>query len=215
MGSHTPAAIDALCRQHLSWAQSYLRRKLGAWAEDHAGAGLYEAARTFDPERGVPFQSWASRVLVWTARRAASDDLGDLDTVELQDGDQSPSLDDPPATATEDRQALLTALRKIDEMPAPVRWVVLARFMANMTTEQIAALLGRHPSSIARTMRNHRRSMPILDRPVHRTPVGRSADTSVPVISFVVFERSQRRVYVVSCPTTGGSGPEFWIWLSL
>jgi len=54
------ADVDALCRDHLAWAEGLVAGRCGRAAREHAGYALFEAARTYDPSTGIAFKSWAT-----------------------------------------------------------------------------------------------------------------------------------------------------------
>ena len=148
----TLTAAPEITSDDLAWAESYLRAKVGEPAVEFAGVGLVEARDTFDSSRGVPFRGWASRVLIWIAKRELRR-TAPISGYELFDHDGSPNESEE-VSMPDQRRQLVSALRRIDEMAAPARWIVLARYLADFDNAAIGQILGRHRSRIAQLRRD-------------------------------------------------------------
>jgi DNA-directed RNA polymerase specialized sigma24 family protein len=142
--AHPNIAIDALCTEHMQWAISFLRG-IGPDAESAAGVGLLNAARSYDPARGVPFRAWATKHLRWAAQRDYAAEQRHTGEYSLLDADQ------PARQPTGDtRPSFVAVIQRIDRMPRPVRWIALCRFLADFSNADIGITLSRHPVSVSR-----------------------------------------------------------------
>lgn len=112
-----------LCADHLAWAEGYLAKSVGHDAVEYAGQGLLAAIDSFDPNRGVPFRSYASQVIrrdaldairsfkggVGTARRRVTD------AVTVHEGDSVEALATP-ESRMESRERQITVLGRLREL---------------------------------------------------------------------------------------------------
>jgi RNA polymerase sigma factor (sigma-70 family) len=179
MHTHSP---DALIAQHMTLARQLafrlarlLPRFVDADAlESDAMLGLIQAARTFDPERGVSFATYASRRI----RGAMIDGLrqrehlrgtdtppafvsmdmriGDEDGRPATLGELLPADDEPFIVVIERRDEVNKLLRSLDRQS---RQLVEDFYLHDMTQEAIGCRCGRSPSGISQRLGEARRRM--------------------------------------------------------
>jgi DNA-directed RNA polymerase specialized sigma24 family protein len=173
--SSAPHAIslaqrDRLCEQYFTWAERFLRQSFGAAAAEFAGEGIFQAAATFDPAKGVPFLAWAAKNLEWVYRGYQRQEFGgvrahmvsldapiaDTETLHFDPESQLPA---PEAALTAD-EAWSQVAERIDNLNGTPRWIVIGRFFGGFTHDRIARIIQFNPQHLSRLFAQLRRSVP-------------------------------------------------------
>jgi RNA polymerase sigma-70 factor (ECF subfamily) len=168
-----PAAFDALLELFGERLFRFVRSRLPASeAEDVTQRVLVQMIEGLPryEDRGLPFASWLFRIArncVIDARRAERDELP------LQAATAAPSDSPGPEDLVEAAAGRTMLARAMMSLPEDQRDVIAYRFFADLTTREIAALLGKHEGTVRvlqfRALRSLRRRLaptfgPRMDR---------------------------------------------------
>jgi len=163
-----PRDEAGLARVWLPWTRRLLRRRLGPAGEEYAGLALLQAIRSYDPSRGVPFRLWASRRVLWTARDAMRHEWKRAGTQAHAAQTSTASLDPddhdvraamlgrevaPPDAALHHDDQTVAALRRIEAMAGVTRWIILGRFLGDLSGPCLERILGHDARHHSRTLR--------------------------------------------------------------
>ena len=165
---------EEICRVLLPWAENLLGKAFGPKAKEYAGLGLVTAVRQFDAARGVPFNKYTARMVVWTARqelrrvhgrsqsshRHVTRNLVSLDRLSEEDAANARSLTQrsDPAHHLQKHESLVQSLRTVDQLQGPARWVVLGRFLGDFDNPTLGRMLDHEPRFLHRAVADLRRS---------------------------------------------------------
>ena len=188
-GSLTRSEQERLCARYLDFAIAFLRRRFGEEGEEVAGEALWRAVCEYDGR--IPFRAFLKQRLTWaghdairsacgregSARAEANrrmlslsaasgdEDGGDGENTRHAVPEPAARQQDTPdaaAAAGEDEgRRLLDVLRRIQNLPAPGRQVVLLRFLGSMNLEQISLILGHRRRRLAAALAEVRQSLPV------------------------------------------------------
>jgi RNA polymerase sigma-70 factor, ECF subfamily len=155
------AALPELYEQHFDGVYAYLRVALRDEheAEDAAQEVFVSAMRGlpgYEPRPGTPFRAWLFRI----ARNEAINRMRKLRRVEVEDPEQiGRRCAEALPTGTLARVSDDELLGMLECLPAVQRQALALRYMLDLTTEEVATVLGRTPDAVRQLEYRARRSL--------------------------------------------------------
>ncbi len=149
----TPDQIETICRQELPWANNFVRKHWGDSAQEHAGAALFFAARSYRVGN-VPWSAWRAISMRNYIRQHTS--VPHRITSEL-----SPSIAEKKTPTVADWENAIRSLLSLSQkLEQKKRWAFLLVTLGQLSVKTTAQILNLPRSSIRRIIYDLRQSIP-------------------------------------------------------
>jgi hypothetical protein len=151
--SFTSDQIDTICQQELLWATNFAKKHWGEAGQEHAGAALFFAARSYRVGN-VPWSAWRAISI----RNYVRQQLGRSrqPTIEL-----SPSMEEKKTSTLADwENAVRLLLHLSQKFEQKKRWVFLLTTIGQLPIKTTAKILDLPLTSIRRIVYDLRQSIP-------------------------------------------------------